>query len=524
MRRSLCLYLAAVTSAVFFASLHAAAPTVETSVSVLNSWLPLVLLASLLGVGITLIYYIIGYLLNNRRIKANAISEYSQALGTVAMVIIILMVLNFYGSTFYAVLSSLPQGNVNKICGQLDNANILLVGNIEPPTLVSPSTVTPTNTICSSLISKAGKTDATANLDYGLASTYLITANLTEQISENINAVYIFEGYTNYLSALQPISGACLPELFCLQNGVQNLQASGTSQIPDTWQVMIAYLPYSAYTVFRGVMFSVLTQATMMFYMFQIQLLAILFALFAWPYLLAAGVILRASFLTRRLGGLLIAIALASVIIYPTIYLFEYVSLTCPTTGSCSRMPITGAPTTSILGSPPSPSSPSVIPVLYLNGTPPGDSSCPRFTDKGTPCVDYAKNINFYVFPNAESIINYYGCWPIPFGSSGGSNLLQQELLDAGSYLVPGYSQYLALTALIGNVYQSVPKFLTYNLGCDPKEVINTLFGLEQMYGIISVIGIVLPILNILLTLASLKGLSSLFGGDTFLLGLGRLI
>ena len=72
----------------------------------------------------------------------------------------------------------------------------------------------------------------------------------------------------------------------------------------------------------------------MTFYLFIMQLLIILVLLFAWPYLLAAGIILRSTFLTRRLGGLLIAIVVASLLVFPLMFLLEYSALSNPSIAS----------------------------------------------------------------------------------------------------------------------------------------------------------------------------------------------
>jgi hypothetical protein len=65
-------------------------------------------------------------------------------------------------------------------------------------------------------------------------------------------------------------------------------------------------------------------EAVLTFYVMLMQLLVITFFLFAWPYILAAGIILRSSFFTRRTGGLLMAISLVAVLIYPILYGMEY--------------------------------------------------------------------------------------------------------------------------------------------------------------------------------------------------------
>jgi hypothetical protein len=59
---------------------------------------------------------------------------------------------------------------------------------------------------------------------------------------------------------------------------------------------------------------------------------------------------------------------------------------------------------------------------------------------------------------------------------------------------------------------------------CTLQSGQQTLFDLTQAYGTIGVTAYFLPILNILLTVSFVIGLSGLLGGDTSLAGLSRLV
>jgi hypothetical protein len=82
----------------------------------------------------------------------------------------------------------------------------------------------------------------------------------------------------------------------------------------------------------------------MIFEIYLIELLLIIGFIYAWPYLLAAGIILKASMFTRKVGGMLIGIVIAGLIIFPIIFLMEYASLNNATLGpigaSASTIPV----------------------------------------------------------------------------------------------------------------------------------------------------------------------------------------
>ena len=59
---------------------------------------------------------------------------------------------------------------------------------------------------------------------------------------------------------------------------------------------------------------------------------------------------------------------------------------------------------------------------------------------------------------------------------------------------------------------------------CPPAAAVDTLYTLMDEYGVISVSAYFLPIINILIVLTGIIGLSGLLGGDTQLAGLSRLV
>lgn len=450
------------------------------NVSILSNWLPIIVLSVLASASIATIYYIIGSIMGNARVKAGAVNEYGQAIGTLIIIIIIIGIFNLFGNIIYTEL--VPKSTTMQICQQLYNTNIDFVSS--NPSINAP-TGTPTQAVCSGIIQNVESGNLTANIDYGLGAVYVIISNLTNQIAWDINATYIFESYTGFLTNLDPFDKVCWPNITCL------------APVTAGETVTYSYAPFAGYGTFRTVVFAVIGQADNILYADLIQLLGMLLLLYGWPFLLAAGVILRSSAFTRRLGGLMMAMCITGLLIFPLIYLFEYDALTNV------NQPLT-----------PIGAMQSTLPNLVMKGLNP---------QTGTE-VDYGiSNINFYVYPRADYILNYNGCWPT------GGNMLKQELIIAGAYMTPGYGLYLAAHDFLGSfvgALPALPAILQANGGriCDPTNVVNSLLALENLYGMLFVLGVILPLINILIAVAGIKGLSLLFGGDTNLIGLGRLV
>ena len=135
-------------------------------------------------------------------------------------------------------------------------------------------------------------------------------------------------------------------------------------------------------------------------------------------------------------------------------------------------------------------------------------------------CVmDPGININFFVLPDASKVLAYYKCMP---NGALGTGLLGEEAGFAAIYLIPLVGQ---VTGIVGLV-QGVPKTpLDFPLdGCTPSYAIQAGLAMVNLYGITFASGVLFPIINILVTLAAMSGLATLFGGDTDILGLSKLI
>ncbi len=458
-----------------------------SNVSVFYNWLPVIIVAVFAAVGLTAIYYGLGALLNNQRVKTNAINEFYQVLGTVVVVIIILAIFSVYGS---AIIADGPLTTaLANICGsnQLGSANTMV--NFLSSNSLDTATTGPTSQICADIVAVGQGSGITSKIDYGLGATYAIIANLTNQEAESLNAVNVFETYASTLNSFLPTESLCWPAT-----------CADTNLLPSGY-IVYQYRPWSLYDKIRGMTLYVGAEALLSFYISIMQLIVIIMLLFAWPYILAAGIILRASFFTRKAGGLLIAIVIVAIILYPLLNLFEYASLS-----NTLSSPI-GA---------------SKIPAFTLKGQAPC-SLTSLFTGCGiknpAPVIDYTDTkLNFYVLPNLEYVLNLDGCWP-PAG-----NVFLSDALIAGAYSIPGYATFLAIKDIIGAFVSSLPSPPIPWFSCNPGNAIQSIVDLAKFYGMVFVTTVLLPVLNILILLSGVKNISSLLGGDTRILGLGKLV
>jgi len=480
------LRLALLTIMLILIPLTSASGVTITHFSALENWMPILTIAILIGISIVSFIYFAGSLLNSSRIKETAMNELGQLIGTVIIAVIIIAIVEFFGSASVTTLTaSTIGGNIIQICQQLSNDQFNLVN----------SATSPTNTMCAAANSiysniqngGSGSTSTALFADYDLIASYVIVANLTSQMAQNLNALYQYENYIGFLSTLTPDITYCesatpAPPLFeamCI-----------IPFDPRALSVYVSFTPYKGYAILRSISKPIEMQGYMIFEIYLIELLLIITFIYAWPYLLAAGIILKASMFTRRVGGMLIGIVIAGLIIYPIIFLMEYVALNNATLG-----PI-GA-------------SSNTIPVFTMNGLTLNEKS-----------VVYNSNtINFFVFPNATNIVHYYGCYPL------GGNIYLSELEISAYYLIPGVGLYNLLAYGAGGLITgSLPNIPLTVVSCQPQNALTLIFHFADLYGIIGVTGYILPVINILILFSAIKGISQLMGGDTNLLGLGRLV
>jgi len=506
-----------------------------------------------------------------------------------------MVILNLYGTTL-SLTSVLSPNTVNSMCTNLSNDQLAFINTNSMAFNSGPS---PTAAICADIIAPlaagaasdttaSGSTTSslTTSIDYGLAATYVIFANLTSQSTSNYNAFYIFSDVIGFLSKFTSVNAIATP----------------------AFDISFYYTPLAGYSFLNTMLLALGIVSALSFYAYMIQMLAILLILFIWPYLLAAGIILRASTFTRRLGGLIIGLTLSFLIIMPLIILFEYASLSSPQnaypigTNTIPYLPIyeqgpagnvmvygassgfvsakvytqqggttTTLPATcangyiyeSFCGDPNSVGAQpicaaSVNPLqlcqngyilantLPQNPCSPGqyvyESVCgdPNTTERQTGLI---KAPACFTNPSNEPLCSetaepHTSIAPFMLPNATkmleyyscwpiGGNIWAYELIGALPYLIPFYGLALGVFSAfgfsVGGLVSQIPTILLAQ-GCTPQNAINAGLTLTNIYGITAITAFILPLLNILIIYSGAMGISKLMGGDTDVLGLSKLI
>jgi hypothetical protein len=525
----------------------AAAPNFISNYAVFQNWLPVIFIAVLFGIAISAVYYMIGALLNSNKIKAGAIGELGQTVGTGVVTIIIIGVFTLVGTGQLSLVPLLSPNSISTgVCSQLASSPLTMLnshGSTQPAGDSNPANAipTPANAVCSGISSLANGqsgADLTPSIDYGLFYSYAILANVTNQAANNLNAFYVFTGWIGFLSEFTARSVVCTPSPECLVPGAQELSFSTAYD----------YKPLAGYSAITSLIGSAQTEAVLVFYIMLMQLLFITIFLLIWPYLLAAGIIMQATFFTRKIGGLLIGISLSAVLVYPILLGMEYSAFSNPGLGPIGSSNLPGIPLYEL------PASGNAI--VYgantmQNGyvpanTVPGASCtsgdyvfenvCGYPGTYTSGCVSLASaqsnlckgtagsNIDFFVLPSATNVLRYYSCMP--------DYLVVDEGIFAAFYLIPGYG---FLSGAIGTLVTGIPANPTTlpipvgfagstQYACNPSDAINSALALANLYGVNFVAGVIIPLINVLVALAAMSGFSTLLGGDKDILGLSNLI
>jgi len=478
----------------------------------------LVMAALLVDAAIVSIWYIAGAILNNNKVKGSAKGELEQFFGTALMLAIITGVVLIFGFVYSASTTSvnLPSGSTpGTIIGQqfmsdicqstLTNSQYDFIATLTAPICI--------NVIEVNLAGKPGKpSDPTLYADLPLATTGVIYADLAQQVADNLNSAFIVDSYLQFLTGLKPNAALCfeVPDTpSCL------FPTPGTSNF--LIKVLVTGAPLAGLNLITQSMgtFSTITYVSLV--IFVVQLIFILIFLYTWPYLMFFGFVLRATPFTRKVGGLLIAIAIGGILFYPTIVSMEYLASynTSYTSG------------------------------FYQNNV--------AFCNNG----QYTYNENFFQLPSIQGIAQDCNSWPT-------LGLLPTEALDTIIVSLPTYVAFTFIDGFINALGQIFYDIFTanFNFGGWIQDIINgaqqglsgpysyqnmfaylnmfglpsggpntptsgaegMLFGILQEYGIIGVSSYFLPILNLLITLSAIRGLSGVLGGDTSMAGLSRLI
>lgn len=496
--------------------------------------MPLVILALLVDVMILVIWYYIGVVLNNRGVKGAAKNEFYQFIGTCIMVAIIIATLVFVSTAFYSVMGAtklMSPTAVSALCTNIMTTSSFDIIGKTNSLLSGPVTSTGTGSfpgICA-LVS-GSKTDITSGLDYPLSATAVVIANLTNQTAANLNYSFTFDVWINFLSTLSPELNLCIDKpptaLPCV--------------IPNPFQAPLFDLvykntPYAGYSLITSNLNTFGSLLNFSVQSFVAQLILITIFLYTWPYMLFAGIILRSTFITRRIGGLLMAAAIAGLIIIPLVFSFEYLAIgngfqTSIGTSGANPNGYNSTYNFNVITTLPSGTNSNVISTL-----PSGTSG------------NYI--VNFFVEPNIKSIANTLNCWPSGISpstttsalgavfpalgaigtaaslvtTSVGPGLFKSEAIDVASLLLPAASIWNLLKfAIIQSPYSNPSILLPVN--CKPQAALSTFFAVLNAYGIIGIDSYLLPFINLVIFITAVIGLSSLFGGDTELAGLSKLI
>ncbi|MGC8688169.1 MAG: hypothetical protein ACP5RQ_02095 [Candidatus Micrarchaeia archaeon] len=435
----------------------------------------LVIISFLIAAAIVAIWYIIGALLNNEKVKSGAKSEFYQLVGTAIMIGIIIAILYFFATSYTtAVAFNNGYKDLYSACSSLQNGNLYIIQQ----TLSAP--VVEGDNICS-LISSVSSSQTsglsiTSLADIPMASTVVLTSSLAEQIANNFNDTFYLDGWLGFLSKLQSSYTFCSSEPGTAQFGAGCM--ADTASVATTSFIT----PYAGFDlIYKGIgIISILLMTELA--VFTAQLIFENIFIYIWPYLLFLGIIFRATIFTRKLGGLMIALALGAIIVYPSLFTLEYTATNYLT----SKYPQT---------------------ISFCNG-------------------GYTYTENFSHMPSVASIATACQCYP--------THGLFGEEVDAITGSLAGFGllgngvsfinlQRVGMTCTVGNYNFLGVSGLFFNYGAIGTSE-ETLFNLMSAYGFIGVIGYFIPIINILITINAIIGFSGILGGDTQLAGLARLI
>jgi hypothetical protein len=568
--------------------------------------LPLVIVAMLLDSAIVSVWYALGVILNNQQVKSSAITEFYQVGGTALLTALLTGLLITFSTSFYGIMSTTQLLNptaVSTICQGIMKANTGTGLGILGPNggvLSGPSSSAKTvfTGFCNMVDPKnlqsptSGSPPVTALIDYPLAVTGVINANVTSQLAANLNSAFVFDSFVGFLQTFSPSIGICIasvpPAFTCLPGW------SFAAATPSV-NLDVAFAPYAGYNFLYISLTPFGTMLTNAFTVLVGVLVADMVLVVAWPYLIFVGLILRSTPFTRSVGGFIIALAIGIVVFYPLAYSMEYLALggglagssviasgkqacadnygTCSSACGTPTTPGYGACTDSCTsqlslctGAAESGTGPNIYGYNSITTIPgstltcPGDpaGSLPSCSGSATDmpyCSDDYKpactggdtpkcpsppppngmlgplqppapscnyTVNFFVQPNLQKVTEHYGCWPTVFGAPG--PLIGAELEDIESMMVPLWSAYGFTVSLISNGQQpSLPK-MDLPSDCPVGGAYNTFSAFLQSFGLIGVSTYLLPIINLIITVSGVLGVSGMLGGDTSLAGLSKFL
>lgn len=473
--------------------------------------LPLVFLALLIDAAIVAIWWMAGAVLANNRVKAAAKGEAAQLLGTAIIAAIILGSLVGFGAIYLSsvgIASSPGPGytvlSPAMIWGMCQND----LGSSSYLSFASTA-VNLQSDLADNLCSVAHNVqqgypgpDHVYYIDYPLAASGVVIANLTNQVGLNFNDTFILDEWLGFLSKFNLTVALCVQTISkpgaCTAYPILAPLPLGTPPIPFA-PIYVVYFKWSE-TPMAGlymVQKSLDTVSTLLYTTLGVDSIQLIFIdtfIYIWPFLIFVGLVMRGLFFTRKLGGLFIAIGIGAILFYPTVFSIEYLIS----------------------------NNPDIVPVTQV-----------QFQCGGT------YNFNFFVYPRIGSIASNCSCWPA-FGVPASESAVWLQW------------NYGALPWWLGSVFSSavgyVGGIISSGLGgsssnplsvtptrpeqfggaiyptCQISQSEQMMFDIMQSYGIMGVTSYFLPILNILITIAAIVGLSGVLGGETSIPGISRLV
>lgn len=472
-----------------------------------QSLLPLVIIALLIDAGIIAIWYGLGVVLNDRRYKASARGEIGQLLGTAAMIGIIIAVLAFSAGVMYAYYNSttlMSPSVMSTMCKNIENGNSgfltgyqllgssqsLLAGNGNGN---GGATTGNFPGLCNLL--SPSSSDIGTEIDYPLAASGVIIANLTNQSVGNLNSLYYIVNFVSFLQNLEPKYSVCVAaDIVPTKALLGCLPFLGTLTSLTTF----TYQPFSgldAMVKLDGGTVGSLQIAEVE--ALTLQLIVIVIALYAWPYILFVGLLLRSTFLTRRVGGMFIAIAIGVIFFAPILLSLEYFTLA----GGSSQISNTVAAGTYGFNT-----------ITDLNASSAAAGSNGNYL------------VNFFVQPSFKAIAQKNSCW----AGTGATYILNigADLYYLANPITTGLKGIFGLIGVSQGAALINPNLITPYLpvSCNYQNAFTMSFQLIEANAVGGITSYFLPLMNVIIVLAGIKGLSGVLGGDTTLAGLGKLV
>lgn len=470
-----------------------------------SNLLPLVFIALLLDSGIIAVWYYIGVLLNNRTVKAGARSEFGQLIGTAIIAGIVIGAIFLYGNTMYNALNQtqlMSSTAMTTMCNNIENYNnqpmslimshsLLFLGPSD--SILGGSSVpeqTGSQQAFPGFCNMLSPTTIDGYIDYPLVTTGVVLANVTNQTMANINEFYYVDEYISWLGAVKPSLSLTL-----------NVGALGIQEFTSLARVSLSlalkFQPYAGYSATGRAIRALGNLFPWEFMVLAAQLIMSAAFLYIWPFLLFTGLILRALPFTRKIGGLFIAVAVGGLMFIPMLYAIEYLSLAH------------GIPNYTNLES-----------EYGFNAIPP--------LPNNNGNINPPYSLNFFVQPSIRAIAEYTAC---PNGGSvnqycGNGNPIWYIAADIVGLNTPvGGVKYIGgvifkLLSRSSTNYQPTYLVSSWN----SNVVLNFLFMTYNVYGIDTIIAWMIPLLNLAITLAGIRALSGMMGGDTSIAGLSKLV